>query len=208
MNKKCTSCHQLKSFENFHKSKTGKYGISSTCKLCVSEIYKNNRDEHKKRTYQWRKDNPDGFRAITKRAYRKHREKKLAYAKQYRETHRDSIREKARQVWKARPEKMKKAIRSWKVKNKEKVNIWNEERRFRLLGNGGKFVLAEWENLCKRYGNKCLCCGKKTKLTIDHIVPLTMGGTNNIDNIQPLCQSCNSRKNNKIIDYRLEYQLG
>jgi 5-methylcytosine-specific restriction endonuclease McrA len=40
-------------------------------------------------------------------------------------------------------------------------------------------------------------------LTEDHVVPLSLGGSNDIDNIQPLCKSCNSSKRGRHIDYRL-----
>lgn len=38
---------------------------------------------------------------------------------------------------------------------------------------------------------------KKTKLTVDHITPLSRGGSDGIRNIQFLCLPCNMRKNAK-----------
>lgn len=48
----------------------------------------------------------------------------------------------------------------------------------------------------------CLCCGSSEKLSIDHVIPVNKGGENTIENLQTLCLSCNSRKSDKIIDYR------
>lgn len=72
-------------------------------------------------------------------------------------------------------------------------------RRYaREKGAGGKHSLKEWEDLKQSYGNCCAACGKNTKLTKDHIIPLSKGGSDYIENIQPLCRNCNSKKHNKL----------
>jgi len=50
------------------------------------------------------------------------------------------------------------------------------------------------EPLCR----ECLKEGRLTPATeVDHIIPLASGGTNDLENLQPLCHSCHSRKTAK-----------
>lgn len=49
---------------------------------------------------------------------------------------------------------------------------------------------------------KCLRCGTDKNLSIDHIIPIFLGGENKLFNLQTLCKSCNSWKNTNIIDFR------
>ncbi len=49
----------------------------------------------------------------------------------------------------------------------------------------------------ERDGYCCQHCGATKHLTIDHIIPLAQGGTNDISNLQTLCRSCNSRKRDR-----------
>lgn len=52
---------------------------------------------------------------------------------------------------------------------------------------------AEWRALICRCGFRCASCGKfESALTKDHIIPRSKGGSDLIENIQPLCLKCNS----------------
>ena len=75
-------------------------------------------------------------------------------------------------------------------------------------GTGAPWLngIGEWERLKAQYNWTCPCCKKqepKIKLTRDHIVAVTRGGSNNIENIQPLCLICDIRKQTKVIKYEL-----
>lgn len=50
--------------------------------------------------------------------------------------------------------------------------------------------------ILKRDG-KCLQCGSTEDLTLDHIIPRSVGGTDDPENLQTLCRRCNSGKNNR-----------
>jgi 5-methylcytosine-specific restriction endonuclease McrA len=82
--------------------------------------------------------------------------------------------------------------RRW-IKNKR-----NRDKR----SVSGSHTFGEWEDLKAKYNWTCPRCKKQEpviKLTQDHIIPVSKGGSDNIENIQPLCQKCNSWKMTKII---------
>jgi 5-methylcytosine-specific restriction endonuclease McrA len=62
--------------------------------------------------------------------------------------------------------------------------------------------------LKRRFKYRCVRCGAfegslwAPALSPDHVVPLSRGGTNTIENIQPLCPPCNRWKRDKSIDFR------
>lgn len=56
----------------------------------------------------------------------------------------------------------------------------------------------QWLDLVAAYKSRCANCRRKVRLTRDHIVPLIRCGHDGIENIQPLCHSCNARKGGQI----------
>ena len=74
-----------------------------------------------------------------------------------------------------------------------------EINRRRKISDATRYSVLE------RAGFKCQCCGIKPLknndviLHIDHIIPYSLGGSDNIDNLQVLCNKCNISKRNKFI---------
>ena len=119
--------------------------------------------------------------------YTNNKEKIIRYAATYQKEH---------------PEKHAEYTAKYQKSHKEEYSAYYNVRKTRKTQAGGSFTAKAWLDLCKCYGNKCLRCNRRRKLTADHVIPVSKGGTSNIDNIQPLCGPCNSSKGAKSTDYR------
>lgn len=58
---------------------------------------------------------------------------------------------------------------------------------------------VKWE----MWKQPCSVCGSDYRTAVDHIIPLAQGGTNDRDNLQTLCQPCNSFKGSRKTDAEL-----
>lgn len=86
----------------------------------------------------------------------------------------------------------------WEKEDQERLEkIRKEEERDRLgrsaptrkqISSNLRWKIWERDNFT------CQICGVRRNLTIDHIVPVNAGGTDDPDNLQTLCASCNSKK--------------
>ena len=133
------------------------------------------------------------------------------------ETKRENARIRSARYYAAHAQRAQACSKRWRDKDRKHVNavaaVYAKEhknqyrirctvRRTRKTKAGGVYTYAQWIALCNKYNNCCLCCGKKRKLTADHVVPVSKGGTSYISNIQPLCGPCNSSKGANTTDYR------
>ena len=113
----------------------------------------------------------------------------------------------ARKRWKGHIKIKRKYTYQYKYhkNNLEKKRFTNQRYKARKRNALGSHTFEEWQLLKEFYKYMCLCC-KQTepniKLTEDHIIPLSKGGSDYIENIQPLCTSCNTKKFTKYINYR------
>lgn len=78
-------------------------------------------------------------------------------------------------------------FRQWPTRRDDLKTAEAQRRRARIWYHHRAALLA-------RDGNRCVRCGETDDLTIDHIVPIVHGGTDDYTNLRVLCRPCNSSK--------------
>lgn len=102
------------------------------------------------------------------------------------------------------PERVYAAVARWRKNNPEKAALGfvatNHRRRARLREAAGTFTPADLRELRKLQHGRCGYCGILMtgkglhQETVDHVIPLSRGGSNAPDNLVLACRSCNARK--------------
>lgn len=227
MEKRCSKCGMSQPLTEFGPDKRASDGLSSSCRRCARVAWIGRKDRQNELKRIRNQENPE--RARTYR--QKHRARRTAYNvawyKQLKQTNPEAYRilmarrklyQHSGNAWKqSHKDAVREYLRGWKQANKDKVRqhrrtlyrknpmsflIREHRRRARMLSNGGSYTQKQWAALCDWFGNACLRCGVTGRLTVDHVIPIARGGTNDIANLQPLCGSCNSGKKDRYADYR------
>lgn len=174
------------------------YRITHKDELHKYRTQKDRKEKENAKNREYYQNNKEVIRVQAREYYEKHRQDRLEYARNYRKNNATVVAERNKKYRRLHPNK-----NTYFLKFPEKRAVYERNRRARKNGRGGRITKGEWEQLCDKYGNRCLHCGRSdVKLTLDHVVPLKLGGSHTIDNVQPLCMKCNSSKYTKIIDYR------
>lgn len=195
--KHCSKCDTWKDTSEFSKNRRAKDGLFSWCKKCAT-----------KNAMKWQKENSKQVSEY-QQAYRKTHPRKdkskqyPASQKKWRLNNPDKVKEKIKNWFAKHPGKKRELREKYEALHPEDRQARRRGYRARKRNAQGKITPQEWQAILGKYGNKCLKCGKTNiQLTMDHVLPLALGGTHTADNVQPLCMSCNASKNAKHIDYR------
>lgn len=92
-------------------------------------------------------------------------------------------------------------VAEWQRLHPDKVAQYrrsSDSRRKALIkGCIGSHTAQQWRDKQAEYCYRCAYCGKRGKhLTKDHVIPLSVEGTDYISNIVPSCSCCNISKSN------------
>jgi len=169
--------------------RTRKDELSSWCKHCVSEAGKLSRSKHadkaKVRAKKYAVEHREQVNANAREYVKRNPEKRKETMRAYSETHREQEREKKRR---------------WRANNPEKHRAEKERRRAWKLNAEGEYTADDIKAQYSRQKGKCYWCNVKlnNKYHVDHIVPLSRGGSNRPDNIVCACPHCNDSRGAKL----------
>lgn len=172
--KRCGDCGEIKSAAEFYLDDHKSDGLAWNCKACVQRYGRDYRKQRRK--------NPEFLTKDRERVNREARERRLNDPE-----------------WRDKKNAYRKAHYE---ANREKYYAYLSKRKAKKAGGGGSHSAEAWRQMLDLFGHKCLCCSKTQNLTRDHVQPLSLGGSDDIANLQVLCRRCNKSKYTRRTDFR------
>lgn len=175
----------------------------------VNARYCSDRCKNRERQRRWRSRNPNYYREKIQEKRDKDRDAYNAEMREWRRKNLERAREINRTSWNKNKDKYNEArrgdpvtaqqMRDWQKANPAKIREYNRRRKARSKGASGRHTEDELVALWARYGGLCAYCGEQAEHA-DHVMPLSKGGSDDIENIVPACVACNLSKKDKAPD--------
>lgn len=216
--KRCSHCGTEKPVDQFTRNCRTLDGLCCWCRECRREARRN---DEKAATYS------RAYRAAHREQYRRweaaywavpeNKERKDARRREREAQNREMLNARSRAWAKAHPERVRAASikrnaarskeqqaynKAWRLAHPDLFAEQYRRRRVReIMALGDSDVTAErWAALVAAWDGCCAYCGKHaTRMTQDHVRPLSKGGEHMMMNLLPACQSCNSSKNGRTV---------
>ena len=182
-----------------------------------------NKEYYKEYQKQWREENEEYIREYKQQYYEDNKDDIKEYKKQWYEENKEYCKEQRRKYYKNNKNNIKENVKQWRENNPEKVKQWREnnpekvkqwrennpekvfnqhQRRRQLEEEQGNGISKEqWLEMMEFFDWECAYSGiefssynKDKDRTIDHIIPLSEGGENEIWNLIPMYMPYNSSK--------------
>ena len=185
--KPCKGCNQVKPYSAYYLDRRPGRTVQSRCIECQKAYRLKNIDKDKANKAAYYQANKLKYKGYHKKRY---------------SLHGVEIRQKVKNWRLENPKRFIEQQRNYRQKNSDKHNEACQKRRAQKKNNGiYKITKTELKRL---YSSPCFYCGSKEKITLDHVMPIALGGRHSIGNIVPACKSCNSSKSDSLLIYWLK----
>ena len=196
------------------KSERKKYYAKNKEKIlkCNKKYNDKNREKRKIKRSEFYRKNKERINREKRKYYNENREKCLLSNKKWAKRNRNYMNEYRRNYYHKNIDKMRVHKKNYEIKytklHPEKIRKKRHRANLKRRASENKIIHAfaydEWvakKNVTNGICPKCNTFIGTEKLTLDHIFPVSKaeeGRIYTIDDVQPLCKSCNLIKNNKI----------
>ena len=218
----CTGClnEYPATSDYFHKNKPSPDGFHPKCKTCRSKLAaeryqrdadrilqkaaewkRNNPDKVAAQAKKWAAENPDRIKAKVKRFKANNPGKTTEYCRRWRESHREQYRAIDRAYrTKNREQERLKAAKAYD-NNTERYRAYSRNR-YALKWSVGTHTAEDVTRQYEKQQGCCFWCSEPVNqlYQVDHVIPISRGGSNSPDNLVIACPSCNRHKQ-KLLPY-------
>lgn len=197
--RRCSRCKEVfpETLQYFqHTIRRRGENLTSACKMCLSKS--------KKARYQ---ANIEEARLYARKQYVKHKDRRTASSRARYAANPLSYREKRLRYLSKPGAKQRQYEHIYEYyrrpgiqeRRREYMRAYGHNRRVLIRNKGRTLTAKDVQQQYKAQKGKCYWCGKKLeKYHIDHIVPVSRGGSNEPSNVVLACPTCNHRKSSKL----------
>lgn len=210
--KRCSKCGEEKpaTLEYFHRRNLSRDGLCHKCKVCVRAYQVANRERiaERRRTYRaespkykeymraWRAENRAHVAEYEHAYWAMNKERKA----EYRSANKEHIDKRARAYYIVNKARYRARESAYRTANPERGRYKSNLYRARKCNAEGTHTVDDIKAQYKRQKGKCFWCGVKVGkiFHVDHVVPLSRGGSNDVSNLVVACPTCNLSKHNRM----------
>lgn len=174
--------------ENFHRDKNTKDGYKTRCKTCLLEKAKKYREKNRKLLAEKQKE-----------YYKLHGDIQRQASKNWKNNNKIHVKEYFKDWYESNKIYRSNYCKEYNKKNEDYTKERYRKKRSLKFGFENTFKESEFRDKLEKQNFKCFYCGKNISYdssTRDHYIPLSLGGSDEINNIVACCSSCNSKKRN------------
>lgn len=211
------------------KNKRGEPSLATQCKDCAKARAKKwaseNPERNRAKSRQWIEEHPEQARQTKREYYAANKDKFRAYKHEHQSRYLElkqspeykakeaarrkhkakELREYNREYRAAHPGWQADAMKDWRKRHPERDKANIHRRIARKHAADGNYTADDVRSLYELQEGRCVYCGMRIFMDIakdvhvDHVLPLSRGGSNSPDNLALTCSSCNHSKGARTI---------
>jgi len=203
--KRCPCCmdEYPATLDNFQSDKQKRDGLSAYCKPCAHRKRKErDRTEHSKAVRRnYYQKNYDKYAQRNREQYEKHKDKRQSSVRDYHNRNKVSVAAYKQQWAEQNRERTRAAAKRFSERHPDRVRVSTLIQIGKRKGAKGRYTSGDVRRIYIEQQGYCAYCNEwlGDKYHIDHIIPLSRGGSNYPENIALACPPCNMSKGDKLL---------